>query len=841
MDYGAYSAPPGQKDFEFLQTDDTAIPPVVRTAKPPSGFSPLTAPKRSSWSNGTSLHKGSPLGSSKIEGVLSSIGSLSIEPGPRYSSASINSPKSGSKSSLKSPRRLVFHSSNEKIREMDRDRKRKPNRAADTSKLSGASTGINATTATNDSLNSPDYGHVRAIVDPRVTLETPRESLQLNATETSVDGSMKAATIQKSTIGVGGDHSIPDRDSSLRHSFGSPPRSKRQSSGSHGISIGHGPKQIEQPQGQDDSRTRDAQKVSDEPAENEVSRRIRELKAQKEMRDRSHKVEKPTRDPEEQDETSIGRRLLAFPSAKNDDTTRSTGAPLAEVTNGQTRPTEPMLRQISPSCGKIDIPSRSGSRSIPSTRVKSKMNRSGSKRSSLSQRKREPRPKGTAPLESHKRTFSNSLSQAGRTSTYDDRPSTADSIDDALEYYLCSARLSQKISHPQTGRVISFSEVGDPDGSVVFCCVGMGMTRFLTAFYDELALTLKLRLITPDRPGIGESEPYADGSDTPLGWPGEPNLLPGPIKRMTDIFIADDVRAICHHLRIPRFSLLAHSAGAIYALATALRMPQHIRGRIHILAPFIPPSQMSVIGNQQQDSPATALPYSQRFLRSLPTPFLKAANSNFFTLTSSSIGTILPKSPRRSKRKSLAQEAAESSTTPAPDNASRQRDSMSPGRLADDMRASPVPRSRTRSPEPPRSLAASAAKERLVDDGRQSEYDARLTHAIWNLATTNANPAVDLLVCLERRQDIGFRYVDIAKSVVIHHGSRDSRVPVENVKWLGKTMRNCEVRVLEGEGHGLMASAQVMGNVLMEMAKEWEDWNLLVQGKRKEKEGTAKA
>ena len=45
-------------------------------------------------------------------------------------------------------------------------------------------------------------------------------------------------------------------------------------------------------------------------------------------------------------------------------------------------------------------------------------------------------------------------------------------------------------------------------------------------------------------------------------------------------------------------------------------------------------------------------------------------------------------------------------------------------------------------------------------------------------------------------------------------------------------MRNCEVRVLEGEGHGLMASALVMGNVLMEMAKEWEDWNLVVKGKK---------
>jgi hypothetical protein len=101
-----------------------------------------------------------------------------------------------------------------------------------------------------------------------------------------------------------------------------------------------------------------------------------------------------------------------------------------------------------------------------------------------------------------------------------DDDSDADSIDDAVEDYVCAPRLSQKIWHPTNGRIISFSEVGDPEGYAVFCCVGMGLTRFLTAFYDELARTLKLRLITPDRPGVGESDPYIDGLDTPLGWPG---------------------------------------------------------------------------------------------------------------------------------------------------------------------------------------------------------------------------------------------------------------------------------------------------------------------------------
>jgi hypothetical protein len=136
-------------------------------------------------------------------------------------------------------------------------------------------------------------------------------------------------------------------------------------------------------------------------------------------------------------------------------------------------------------------------------------------------------------------------------------------------------------------------------------------------------------------------------------------------------------------------------------------------------------------------------------------------------------------------------------------------------------------------------MAAAAAA--IVDRERQSDYDNRLTHAIWELATTNANPAVDLLICLERRHSIGFRYVDINRAVVIHHGTRDTRVPVDNVRWLVKMMRRCELRILEGEGHGLMASAAVMGNVLMEIAKEWEDWTTVVQGRREGRRATITA
>ncbi|KAL3459938.1 Alpha/Beta hydrolase protein [Aspergillus heterothallicus] len=416
----------------------------------------------------------------------------------------------------------------------------------------------------------------------------------------------------------------------------------------------------------------------------------------------------------------------------------------------------------------------------------------------------------------HKRSPSGATSLNNRTLVVgDERPSSADSIDLAVIEYICSPKLTQRVLHPTSGRIIAFSEVGDPKGHVVLCCLGMGLTRYLMAFYDELARSLGLRLVTLDRPGVGESGPYVTDAGTPLSWP-------------------DDVAIVCNHLKVTKFSILAHSAGAIYALATALRIPQHIRGRIHLLAPWIPPSQLSNIGSYKTPVPSNAVPYSHRILRALPTSFLKIANSSFMSATSASLTSSLPKSPRRSKRRATMKDGSRPISLDAKTNGNQQSEkadfkSVDSAKLARDLNRLNDSKSQV------------VTNQTTVDSQereRQTDYDSRLTHKIWELATTHANPAVDLLVCLERQQPIGFRYVDITRNVVIHHGSRDTRVPVDNVRWLGQTMRRCEVRVLEGEGHGLMASATVMGNVLMEIAKEWEDWMTVVQGKRRATIGT---
>lgn len=266
-------------------------------------------------------------------------------------------------------------------------------------------------------------------------------------------------------------------------------------------------------------------------------------------------------------------------------------------------------------------------------------------------------------------------------------------------------------------------------------------------------------------------------------------------------------------------------------------MPQHIRGQVHLLAPWIPPSQMAPIGLSQDSPPTQQLPRSQRFLRALPPSLLKVANSTFLSATSASLQRTGPKNSPKNKRKSVSPHVQ--SVSPTPQDQLAPRPQLKDSRRESMMRMDQIlPNASTLSlalanPADPNYESARRMKDALsaAERQRQQDFDERLTFAIWDRATAHANPATDLIVCLETKQTIGFRYEDINRSVVIHHGSKDSRVPADNVRWLGRLMRKCEVRILEGEQHGLMASAQVMGNVLTEMASDWEDWTTVVQGK----------
>ncbi|KAK0509500.1 hypothetical protein JMJ35_007894 [Cladonia borealis] len=763
-----------------------------------------------------------------------SIGNVSIEPGlPPSPSAGTHKARSirsvKSTKSLRSLRSLGFRSSRDSLREPDGQTVRKSKRDRERDGKRGRVVIGDYTpphspltyhaTISKESVPSSVPWEMPSIPARRSSIQSTHNVKKLYWNANDVAGS---STNIKFEHGIPGRDYIPQRESSKRHSLvtGSP-HQRKHSRQSEADSV----QEAERPSVESHpvALKQALEKVSDDPTEDLVSRRIKELKDQKSKRDRSSMEDSSgfLTAPETPERSLTASPSAAVPQSvdvnaatteQEPEVAKSVEVQLAEdIEDSAPSPAvAPGVKRSSGSYFPLHVnktttekeSGASGKENVPQRSVTSPQRSNSRLLKRLSQH-------GNPTTAKHKRTYSNPLGQQSNRNISYQSEKVTDPIDDEVARYLSSPRLNQRISNPQTGRVVSFSEVGVPDGSVVFCCVGMGLTRFLTAFYDELASTLKLRLITPDRPGVGGSEPHADGLDTPLGWP-------------------DDVRAICEHLRITKFSIMAHSAGAIYALATALRMPQHIRCRVHLLAPWIPPSQMSSASAQQEPLPASALPYSQRFLRALPTTFLRAANSNFLSTTSSSITTSLPKSPRRANRRNVNRnETSASEVQPDPSDARR---SLSP---SPKVRRSDVETDSGKENDPsvPVRRSSFTAYDLLTKEERKAKYDSRLTEAIWNAATTGANPAVDLLVCLERRQPIGFRYVDITRAVVIHHGSKDTRVPVENVKWLGKTMRRCEVRILEGEGHGLMASAAVMGNVLMEIAGEWDDWNRVVRGK----------
>ena len=135
MDYGAYTPIDPSMGREYLHPDKAgASSPVVRTAKPPSGFSPLTAESTGSIGSFKSFARGSGRPdtsssrsrSSKENDEVSSIGSVSIEPGvaPKDAAANRSSMGSDGKQARRSAKGLMFMSSKERLREKDHDRKR---------------------------------------------------------------------------------------------------------------------------------------------------------------------------------------------------------------------------------------------------------------------------------------------------------------------------------------------------------------------------------------------------------------------------------------------------------------------------------------------------------------------------------------------------------------------------------------------------------------------------------------------------------------------------------------------------------------------------------------------
>jgi len=106
---------------------------------------------------------------------------------------------------------------------------------------------------------------------------------------------------------------------------------------------------------------------------------------------------------------------------------------------------------------------------------------------------------------------------------------------------------------PET--TLSFAEYGQPDGRPIFYFHGWPGSRFDAAIGDRAARDLSLRIIAPDRPGMGGT-PFEPRRQI-LDWPGE-------IEKLAD------------RLGLDRFGLLGVSGGCPYTLACALRLAHRV-------------------------------------------------------------------------------------------------------------------------------------------------------------------------------------------------------------------------------------------------------------------------
>lgn len=116
------------------------------------------------------------------------------------------------------------------------------------------------------------------------------------------------------------------------------------------------------------------------------------------------------------------------------------------------------------------------------------------------------------------------------------------------------------------GRQVSYSDHGDPAGAVVLNCLGTPETRLLDPADVAQVERLGVRLISPDRPGFGRSDPQPGRTLT--DWPA-------------------DAAALLDSLGVGRFGVIGGSGGAPYAVACGVLLGDRVT-RVALASPAAP-------------------------------------------------------------------------------------------------------------------------------------------------------------------------------------------------------------------------------------------------------------
>ena len=129
-----------------------------------------------------------------------------------------------------------------------------------------------------------------------------------------------------------------------------------------------------------------------------------------------------------------------------------------------------------------------------------------------------------------------------------------------------------RVIRMRDGRLMGFAEYGDPGGFTVVNAHGGLAGRLDVAAADRSARDAGIRLLSPDRPGIGLSDPQP--GRTVLDW-------------------ARDVEDLANHLGVGRFGVMGWSMGGQYALAVGSRVASRVTS-VAVIAGALPLTESGV-------------------------------------------------------------------------------------------------------------------------------------------------------------------------------------------------------------------------------------------------------
>ncbi|HKI16604.1 MAG TPA: alpha/beta fold hydrolase, partial [Isosphaeraceae bacterium] len=108
----------------------------------------------------------------------------------------------------------------------------------------------------------------------------------------------------------------------------------------------------------------------------------------------------------------------------------------------------------------------------------------------------------------------------------------------------------------RSGRKLEVQEYGDPAGHPVFFFHGLIGSHHQASYVAEQAEREGLRIIAPNRPGVGRSE---------------------FVSRQSGLDAVDDIEDVASALEIDELSVIGISGGAPYALAASCRLGRRVR------------------------------------------------------------------------------------------------------------------------------------------------------------------------------------------------------------------------------------------------------------------------